>query len=62
MLVLAAIAYQQPVTRAELSRLAGQRTTLDILNPQQKLLNARIGLIIAQRERVVLSYAVVAAI
>jgi outer membrane protein len=40
---------------------AGQRTTLDILNAQQELLNARIGLIYAQRERVVASYAVLAA-
>jgi outer membrane protein len=39
---------------------AGQRTTLDILNAQQELLNARIGLIFAQRERVVASYAVLA--
>lgn len=41
---------------------AGQRTTLDILNAQQELLNARIGLILAQRDRVVASYAVLAAI
>jgi outer membrane protein len=40
---------------------AGQRTTLDILNAQQELLNARIGLIYAQRERVVASYAVLGA-
>jgi outer membrane protein len=40
---------------------AGQRTTLEILNAQQELLNARIGLIFAQRERVVASYAVLAA-
>ena len=40
---------------------AGQRTTLDILNAQQELLNARIGLIIAQREKVVASYAVLGA-
>lgn len=40
---------------------AGQRTTLDILNAQQELLNARIALIFAQRERVVASYAVLAA-
>lgn len=40
---------------------AGQRTTLDILNAQQELLNARISLIAAQRERVVASYAVLAA-
>jgi len=41
---------------------AGQRTTLDILNAQQELLNARIALIIAQRDRVVASYAVLASI
>lgn len=40
---------------------AGQRTTLDILNAQQELLNARIGLVFAQRERVVASYAVLSA-
>ena len=40
---------------------AGQRTTLDILNAQAELLNARISLIFAQRERVVASYAVLAA-
>jgi len=37
---------------------AGQRTTIEILNAQQELLNARIALIIAQRDRVVASYAV----
>jgi outer membrane protein len=36
---------------------AGQRTTLDILNAQQELLNARIALVAAQRDRVVASYA-----
>ncbi len=41
---------------------AGQRTTLDILNAQQELLNARIGLVFAQRERVVASYAALSAI
>ncbi|WP_281930037.1 TolC family outer membrane protein [Methylocystis iwaonis] len=40
---------------------AGLRTTLDILNAQQELLNARISLVFAQRERVVASYAVLAA-
>jgi outer membrane protein len=40
---------------------AGQRTTLDILNAQQELLNARINLIFAQRERVVASFAVLSA-
>lgn len=37
----------------------GQRTTLDVLNQQQELLNARVQLIIAQRDRVVNSYDVV---
>ena len=36
----------------------GQRTTLDVLNAQQELLTARVNLIIAQRDRVVASYAV----
>lgn len=41
---------------------AGLRTTLEILNAQQELLNARIALIIAQRERVVASYGLMATI
>jgi outer membrane protein len=40
----------------------GQRTTLDVLNAQQELLNARVNLITAQRDRVVASYAVVQSI
>ncbi len=40
----------------------GQRTTFDILFQQQVLLNARVGLVTAQRDRVVASYAVMAAI
>ncbi len=39
----------------------GQRTTLDILNQQQELLNARVNLIVSQRDRVVASYSVVQA-
>jgi outer membrane protein len=39
----------------------GQRTTLDVLNAQQELLNARVNLITAQRDRVVASYSVVQA-
>ena len=39
----------------------GQRTTLDVLNAQQELLTARVNLITAQRDRVVVSYAVVRA-
>ena len=37
---------------------AGQRTTLDVLNQQQELLNARANLITAQRDRVVAAYSV----
>jgi outer membrane protein len=40
---------------------AGQRTTLDILNAQHELLSARTGLVLAQRDRVVASYALLAA-
>ncbi|MGD9542423.1 MAG: TolC family protein, partial [Methylocystis sp.] len=41
---------------------AGQRTTLEILNAQQELLYARIGLIVAQRDRVVASYALLSSL
>ena len=34
----------------------GQRTTLDVLNAQQALVNARVTLVTAQRDRVVASY------
>jgi len=37
---------------------AGQRTTLDVLNAQQALVNARVALVTAQHDRVVASYAV----
>ena len=40
----------------------GQRTTLDVLNAQQALLNARVNLVTAQHDRVVGSYALLAAI
>jgi outer membrane protein len=39
----------------------GQRTTLDVLNAQQALVNARVALVTAQRDRVVASYTVLAA-
>ena len=39
----------------------GQRTTLDVLNAQQALVNARIALVTAQHDRVVASYNVLAA-
>jgi outer membrane protein len=40
----------------------GQRTTFDVLFQQQQLLNARVVLVTAQRDRVVASYSVMAAI
>ena len=40
----------------------GQRTTLDVLNAQQTLLNARVSLVTAQRDRVVASYSLLSAI
>ena len=40
----------------------GQRTTFDVLFQQQQLLNARVAFVTAQRDRVVASYAVMAAI
>jgi outer membrane protein len=41
---------------------AGQRTTLDVLNAQQTLVNARVALVTAQHDRVVASYSVLSAI
>jgi outer membrane protein len=41
---------------------AGQRTTLDVLNAQQTLVNARVALVTAQHDRVVASYGVLSAI
>jgi outer membrane protein len=40
----------------------GQRTTLDVLNAQQTLVNARSALVTAQRDRVVASYTVLSAV
>ncbi len=40
----------------------GQRTTLDVLNAQQELVNARVALVTAQRDRVVASYSLLAAV
>ena len=39
----------------------GQRTTLDVLNAQQELVNARVSLVTAQRDRVVGSYTLLSA-
>jgi len=40
----------------------GQRTTLDVLNAQQTLVNARVALVTAQHDRVVASYTLLAAV
>jgi outer membrane protein len=61
-------ATQAQVTAAEVAlngvreeARVGQRTTLDVLNAQQTLVNARSALVTAQRDRVVASYSVLAA-
>src|SRR6476646_824337 len=40
----------------------GQRTTLDVLNAQQELVNARVALVSAQRDRVVASFTLLSAV
>jgi outer membrane protein len=40
----------------------GQRTTLDVLNAQLALLNARVNLVVAQRDKVVATYSALAAV
>lgn len=40
----------------------GRRTTLDVLNAQQTLLNARVAIVLAQRDLIVASYAVLGSI
>ena len=62
-------ATQAQVTAAEIAlngvreeARVGQRTTLDVLNAQQDLVNARVALVTAQRDRVVASYTVLAAV
>jgi outer membrane protein len=40
----------------------GQRTTLDVLNAQQALVNARVSLIAAQHDRIVASYNLLSAV
>src|SRR5260221_7271574 len=60
-------ATQSQVTSAEVAlngvredARVGQRTTLDVLNSQQDLVNARVSLVTAQRDRVAASYTVLA--
>jgi outer membrane protein len=40
----------------------GQRTTLDVLNAQQELVNARVAVVVAQRDRIVASYTLMGAV
>ncbi len=40
----------------------GQRTTLDVLNAQQELVNSRVAMVTAQRDRVVASFTLLAAV
>ena len=40
----------------------GERTTLDVLNAQQELVNARVALVTAQHDRVVASYTLLASV
>ena len=40
----------------------GQRTTLDVLNAQQTLLNAQVNQVTAQRDRVVASYSLLSSV
>jgi outer membrane protein len=40
----------------------GQRTTFDVLQQQQQLVNARVALVTAQRDRVVASYTLLASV
>ncbi len=61
------IASQAQVAAAEIALAGvreeakvGQRTTLDVLNSQQELLTARSNLVVAQRDRIVASYNVLA--
>jgi outer membrane protein len=42
--------------------VGGQRTTIDVLNAQQDLTNARTRLIMAQRDRVIASYTLLSAV
>jgi outer membrane protein len=55
-------ASERALTGVRNEALAGQRTTLDVLNSQQFLVNARVNLIIAQHDRVVASYSLLSAV
>jgi outer membrane protein len=65
----AIVSFQAAVKAAEIAlngvreeAKVGQRTTLDVLNAEQTLLNTRVQLVQAQHDRVVASYSVMSAI
>jgi outer membrane protein len=55
-------ASERALTGVRNEALAGQRTTLDVLNAQQALVNARVSLITAQHDRVVASYSLLSTV
>jgi outer membrane protein len=55
-------ASERALTGVRNEALAGQRTTLDVLNAEQALVNARVSLITAQHDRVVASYSLLSAV
>lgn len=55
-------AAQRALTGVRNEAMAGQRTTQDVLNAEQVLVNARLSLITAQHDRVVASYGLLAAV
>jgi outer membrane protein len=55
-------ASERALTGVRNEAVAGQRTTLDVLNAQQALVNARVSLITAQHDRVVASYTLLSAV
>ncbi len=55
-------ASERALTGVRNEAMAGQRTTLDVLNAEQALVNARVALIVAQHDRVVASYSLLSAV
>jgi len=55
-------AAERALTGVRNEAMAGQRTTLDVLNAEQALVNARVALITAQHDRIVASYSLLSAV
>ena len=55
-------AYETALTGVRVEARIGQRTTLDVIQAQQSLLQARVDLVRAQRDHVVGSYAVASSV